>query len=68
MTPAEQNAAIQADFSNDDNLPQESVLKQALESIMERVQDTYKGRITCDLMLVWRSIADGVIAQTASTR
>ena len=38
------------------------------ESFMERVQDTCKGSIACDIMLVWRSIADGVTAQTARTR
>ena len=35
------------------------------ESFMERVQDNCKGIIVCELMLGWRSIADGVKEQTA---
>ena len=38
-----------------------------LEPFMERLQDTWKGRITCNLTLVWRSIAYGVTAQNART-
>ena len=38
------------------------------ESFMERVQYNCKGRIACDIMLKWVSIADVITAQTASTR
>ena len=68
MTPEEQNTDIRVEFANDEYLSQEPELKKALESVMERVQDTYKGSMTCDLMLACISISDGVTAKNAKTR
>ena len=38
-----------------------------LESVMERVKDTFKGSIVCNLMLLWRLIYDGVTEQNSRT-